>query len=77
MSFSPLEIANAFNALALRDIPSNMAGSDIAKQFGEQSVKYGAVRVNEGDKEDNMVRRLAFGNPDSVYRPMDTFKFTV
>lgn len=40
-SMSPLEIAKAFDAPLLRDAGSNISGDQIAREFGDEKVRYG------------------------------------
>ena len=76
VSFSPLEIAKAFDAPAFLAMPSNTQGQHIAKHIGSEEVKYGAIVIEGGEDEITEVkRRLLFGDPGKVYRPMDTYEF--
>lgn len=76
VSFCPLEIAKAFDAPLLRDVPSNMTGEEIAEMMGEKPVRYGDVH-DVGLQPDSEIkrRRLLFDDPARVYRPMKRYEF--
>lgn len=64
-SFSPLEIAKAFEAPLLANGNSNSSGSDLIREYGDVYVRYGAKRKDEGDS----TRRLAFVESSSAEWP--------
>lgn len=77
VSFSPLEIANAFEAPSLADRNSNATGKQIA--LGpELRLRYGATGVLVTD-DDGISHRegrmLAFADPAKVYRPLNHVRF--
>jgi hypothetical protein len=56
VSFSPLELAKAFDSSELKECNSNSTGRDIARVVGERRVRYGAVSSGpEGKSEKLMV----------------------
>jgi hypothetical protein len=65
VSFSPLEIANAFEAPAFANCDSNSSGRDLVRAVGNTEVKYGAVRP----------KRLAFGGHRFTGSPADGSAF--
>ncbi|CAK4034145.1 Hypothetical predicted protein [Lecanosticta acicola] len=70
VSLSPLEIAKAFDAPLLRDLPSNTEPSVLAKAIGNEETKYGAVQgaVNSGILESPSYR-LVFASPNLIKPP--------
>jgi hypothetical protein len=70
VSFSPLEIAKAFEAPMMSDCNSNSTARSIAKGMGDLPVKYGCdtstVQVDS---------RLLFGSPGDVFRPQTNSRF--
>ena len=72
-SFSPLEMAKAFNSPLLAEAHSNMSGNTIAKTVGDREIKYGVLGdyvVNEGEGEgiERDAERLGFADPAEVFR---------
>ncbi len=65
VSFSPLEIAHAFEAPAFENCDSNSNGRDLAKAVGGTEVKYGAVTE----------QKLAFGGQRFVQPPANGSRF--
>lgn len=79
VSFSPLEIAKAFEAPLLSDCNSNSSGRDIAKAAGNVEVQYGATNgsMRHGKDTDSVVTRLAFGEQGFVNPPKKDTHFEV
>jgi hypothetical protein len=79
VSFSPLEVAKAFEAPLLAEYNSNLAGGDLAKEACDRKFRYGATGEMEVDGHgvrQLQARKLAFADPEQVYRPLETCKFT-
>jgi hypothetical protein len=69
VSFSPLEVAKAFEAPILADIGSNSSGREIARRKGGCPIQYGC-KLNSGTchrQEDRT--HLAFADPGAVVKP--------
>ncbi|KAL9094281.1 MAG: hypothetical protein Q9165_003421 [Trypethelium subeluteriae] len=64
VSFSPLEIAKAFEAPLLQGVESNSNAKEIARAMEERKVRYGIF----GGEERGPESMLGFGDPDVVYR---------
>jgi hypothetical protein len=65
VSFSPLELAKAFDSPELRECNSNSTGRDIARVMGEWRVRYGAAPAGlEGKSE-----KLMISHADSTVKP--------
>ncbi|KAI9695641.1 MAG: hypothetical protein M1820_008488 [Bogoriella megaspora] len=62
VSFSPLEIARAFDAPLLTDVESNTNGNEIARKMGSKKVKYGVIDEEKGEA----CRKLGFGDAAKV-----------
>ena len=75
VSFSPLELAKAFDAPGLRSQLSNSEAGAMAKAMGDQEVRFGAVQGDGEVGSKDAERRLIFDHPDRVYKPMNTFAF--
>lgn len=75
VSFSPLEIAKAFEAPLLTDAHSNSSGNDIAKIARDVPIRYGATGIASDEMPDYEAKKLAFADPNLVYRPLDSFRF--
>lgn len=70
-SFSPLEIAKAFDAPLLRNIPPNLRARRLAEKLGSRRVKYGLVgtKTEKGCVQESM--RLLFDEEDRAAQPWD------
>lgn len=76
VSFSPLEIAKAFDAPLLAACNSNLAAEDLAKATEERLVRYGAAGALDGESlQPLLAEKLTFADKEDVYRPLDTFDF--
>ncbi|KAF2233588.1 hypothetical protein EV356DRAFT_503389 [Viridothelium virens] len=64
VSFSPLEIAKAFEAPLLQGVKSNTNAKEIARVMDERKVRYGVFGRDEMGSE----RKMGFGDPDVVCR---------
>ncbi|KAL9070886.1 MAG: hypothetical protein Q9157_005662 [Trypethelium eluteriae] len=62
VSFSPLEIAKAFDAPLLRDVESNSSAIEIARRIGERKITYGVL----DEDKDGKGRRLGFADAEVV-----------
>ena len=67
VSFSPLEIARAFDAPLLRDVESNKSAIEIARSMGKEKIAYGVLEDKDGNS-----RRLGFANAEAI-KPISTF----
>lgn len=77
VSFSPLEMANAFEAPLLRDAkcPSNASGRHIANLMREWEVRYGATGNVCYSHEGYKAEQVAFASSDVVCKLVDSCKF--
>lgn len=75
VSFSPLEMAKAFESPLFAEFNSNSSGRDIAKDAEESDIKYGVLTA-DADGTDGR-RRIAFGESGSVMKPQKGTNFTV
>lgn len=88
MTFSPIEIAKAFDAPLLQEVKTNARAEDILHDVGDVRIQYGAVRqrqtFSEEVKQDGSQSapslgepcdRLVFGLADETPRPYDGQKF--
>ncbi|KAK3698988.1 hypothetical protein LTR37_016679 [Vermiconidia calcicola] len=70
-SFSPQEIAKAFDAPLLHNLPSNLDGKCIARQRGCRKVQYGVVTdmVRAEDREHSAAaKKLAVADKEAVHK---------
>ena len=68
----------AFEAPLLGQASSNGDADAIAKRYGNQALRYGAVGTLTdigGGVVEYKAEKLAFAKPELVYAPMDTFHF--
>lgn len=79
VSFSPLEIAKAFEAPLLSECNSNSSGRDIAKTGRNVLVQYGSTNANTMQDKfaDGSAKKLAFGGKGSVSLPRRDTHFEV
>lgn len=75
VSFSPLELAKAFDAPLLENCSSNATGNDLANIAGSVPVRYGATGKSRGGGSEYEAKRLVFADPRLIYRPLDAFRF--
>ncbi|KAK5172795.1 uncharacterized protein LTR77_002915 [Saxophila tyrrhenica] len=73
VSFSPLELAKAFEAPALSTCNSNSSGREIAKSMGEVEIRYGITssQANRGGT------KLVFAHPAFVVPPQQRTLFDI
>jgi hypothetical protein len=71
VSFSPLEIAKAFQSPLLANYNSNSTGRDIARAAEDTSIQYGAKAGEPGDKK----AILGFARPGEVDSPEEGASF--
>lgn len=71
VSFSPFEVARAFNAPLLAEYNSNSNGNDLAAAAGEKDIQYGLTL----DGVDGERSQLGFGNPATVTSPTEGLRF--
>lgn len=73
VSFSPIEIAKAFDAPLLRTMPPNLDADALAERLTDRRVRYGAVDVWDVEANNQPVGRLLFADPGNVCQPRETF----
>ena len=66
VSLSPMEVARAFGAPALRGSGSNSDTGQLMKEIGAKKVSYGEMTMGESSQ---FARELSFGEPGVVHRP--------
>lgn len=75
VTFSPLEMANAFEAPLLMHVNSNSNADDIAKALGSYKVKYGAVGSFVEEADGSEAEKLALTDRVDVQEPRKGMTF--
>ncbi|KAF2484919.1 hypothetical protein BDY17DRAFT_93733 [Neohortaea acidophila] len=70
VSFSPFEIAKAFESPLLEEYNSNSGGDDIATAAGQRAIRYGVSTESRGEES-----RLHFKDAATIASPTEGMKF--
>lgn len=75
VSFSPLELARAFNAPMLDNLASNMKAEEMAERLGDHRMRYGAIGPILTQRGTVEAERMALEDRDVVHEPVKGMTF--